>query len=86
MTTRPGSTGLGPPRWALSRRSLLAIAGSGVALVSAAVWRRREPGAEAARPVEPPAVPVVDHDGWMVTPEDKQALTKASQAQAVLAR
>lgn len=66
-------------RWAVSRRSLLAIAGSGVALVSAAlVLRRTEPGAEAARPIDPAVAPVVDHDGWIVTPEDKQALARAA--------
>jgi hypothetical protein len=74
MTSRPDSS-----RRGLSRRSLIAIAGSGVALVSAAaVWRRREPGAEAGRPVEPPLAPVVDHDGWIVTPEDKRALAQVS--------
>ena len=61
----------------LSRRSLFALAGSGAAIVSiAAVWRRRPGGAAAARPVAPPAEPVVDHDGWIVTPEDKQALSR----------
>ena len=67
------------PRWGVSRRSLLAVAGSGVALVSAAlVLRRTEPGAEAARPADPAAAPVVDHDGWIVTLEDKQALVRAA--------
>jgi hypothetical protein len=68
-----------PPadRSRLSRRSLLALAGAGVALMSAAaVWRGRQPYAEAARPFDPAAVPVVDHDGWIVTPHDKAALAR----------
>jgi hypothetical protein len=66
-------------RRGVSRRSLLAIAGTGVALVSTAVLlRRTEPGAEAARPVDPAAAPVVDHDGWIVTLEDKQALVRSA--------
>ena len=70
MSTRQGSP-------ALSRRSLFAIAASGVALVSAAaIWRRREPDAEAARPVEPVPAQVVDHDGWIVTPDEKRALAQ----------
>lgn len=61
----------------LSRRSLLAIAGSGLALVSAAaVWRRREPDAEAARPTAPPPAPVVDYAGWIVTPDEKRDLAQ----------
>lgn len=75
MTSRQGSS-----RPGLSRRALIAIAGSGVALVSAAaVWRRREPDAEDARPVEPPPAPVVDHEGWIVTPADKRALAQRRQ-------
>jgi hypothetical protein len=63
----------------VSRRSLFALAGSGVAFVSAAVvWRGRERGADAARSAAPP-LPVVDHDGWIVTPEDKQALASRGE-------
>jgi hypothetical protein len=63
----------------VSRRSLFALAGSGAALLSLfAFWRPRESGVEAAR-AEPAAPPLVDHDGWILTPEDKQALTPARQ-------
>jgi hypothetical protein len=61
-----------PPH--LSRRSWFVLAGSGTALAAlATVWRRRDAAAEAAPPADPQAR-LVDHDGWIVTPEDRQAL------------
>jgi hypothetical protein len=66
-------------RPSLSRRSLFALAGSGVALVSAAAVWRRAADADAGRPLEPPADPVVDHDGWIVTLADKEALAARRQ-------
>jgi hypothetical protein len=70
MTERPG----------LSRRALFALAGGGAALVSVlAVWRRREPPAEAGRPAEPAVERLVDYDGWIVTPADKQALSHSRE-------
>ena len=58
----------------VSRRSWFALAGSGVALASlTAIWRRRDAAVEAALPADPQAR-LVDHDGWIVTPQDRQAL------------
>lgn len=59
----------------ISRRALFSLVGSGVALASAAVLlRRRTPGAEAAPPRLHRVIPYADHEGWMVTPAEKQRL------------
>ena len=69
-----------PTRSGISRRALFSLVGSGVALASAAVFlRRRTPGAEAA-PRHPGVIPYADHDGWMVTPAEKQRLAAATPA------
>ena len=71
MTTGSGSR--------LTRRALFSVLGSGVAVVTGAVlWRRRAPDAEAAPPRARTVVPYADHDGWMVTPAEKQRLTAAA--------
>jgi hypothetical protein len=60
----------------LSRRSWFVVAGSGTVLAAlTAVWRRRDAAAEAAVAADPPD-PLVDHDGWIVTLEDRQALAR----------
>ena len=62
----------------LSRRALISLAGSGVAVAAAAViLRRRAPDAEAAPPRHRGVIPYADHEGWMVTPAEKQRLAAA---------
>lgn len=64
-----------PQASGLSRRAWLSLLGSGAILASAGVfWRRRATGAEAAPPRSRGVVPYADHDGWMVTPAEKQRL------------
>jgi hypothetical protein len=63
-----------PPR--LSRRSWFVLAGSGTALAAlTALWRRRDAAAEAAVAADP-IDSLVDHDGWIVTLEERQALVR----------
>jgi hypothetical protein len=62
-----------PVPYRVSRRSWLALAASGTGLAALAVlWRRRD-AAEASPPADPQA-PFVDHDGWIVTLDDRRAL------------
>jgi|SoiMethySBSTD1v2_1073268.scaffolds.fasta_scaffold2150941_2 hypothetical protein len=62
----------------LSRRALFSLAGSAVAVASAAVLlRRRAPDAEAATPRHRGVIPYADHEGWMVTPAEKERLAAA---------
>ena len=69
MTRHPAAGGV-------SRRALLAIAGSGVALVSmASLWWSRGSGAEAAPPhAQDAPITYADYQGWMVTPTEKASL------------
>ena len=72
----PGPTGL-------SRRAWLSLLGSGAILASAGLfWRRRTTGAEAAPPRPRGVVPYADHEGWMVTPAEKQRLAAAASPAA----
>lgn len=62
----------------ISRRALFSLFGSGVAVASAVVlWRRRTPDAGAEPPRHPGVIPYADHQGWMVTPAEKQRLAAA---------
>jgi hypothetical protein len=62
----------------ISRRALFSLLGSGIAVATAAVLlRRRAPDAEAAPPRHRGVIPYADHDGWMVTPAEKQRLAAA---------
>jgi hypothetical protein len=64
-----------------TRRALLSLLGSGVVVASAALLlRRRSPDAETAHPGSQGVVPYADHDGWMVTPAEKQRLAEAGAA------
>ena len=66
----------------VSRRAIFGIAGAGVAVASmATLWRSRGSGAEAAPP-SPQDAPIAyaDHEGWMVTPEEKASLAAAVAA------
>jgi hypothetical protein len=64
------------PTPGLSRRALFGI-GASTLLAAAAVtgWRWRSAGAEAAPQAGADGqLRYADHDGWMVTPAEKQAL------------
>jgi hypothetical protein len=64
------------PTAGLSRRALFGLGGTTVlAAAAATAWRWRSTRAEASTPgrAEPP-VTYADHDGWMVSPAEKQAL------------
>ena len=60
----------------LSRRALFGLGGAALAVASAATaWRLRFSSAEAAPPPRTDApIPYADHDGWMVSIAEKQAL------------
>ena len=75
MTRQPTAGGV-------SRRALLAIAGSGVALLSvASLWRSRSSGAEAAPPpAQDTPITYADYQGWMVTPTEKASLAATTTA------
>jgi hypothetical protein len=64
------------PAAGLSRRALFGLGGSTLLLATfAAVWRRRWSHAEAATLGRGDAViAYADHDGWMVSLDEKQAL------------
>jgi hypothetical protein len=57
----------------LSRRALLGFGGGTLLLAGVAAWRRRPSRAEAAARADAP-VPYADHEGWMVSLAEKQAL------------
>ena len=59
----------------LSRRALFGISASVLALAGVAeVWRRHGLGANASPPDAGAAIGYADHDGWMVSVAEKQAL------------
>jgi hypothetical protein len=70
------------PSHRVSRRAIFGIAGTGVALASiATLWRSRGSGAEAAPPgPQDGPIAYADHEGWMVTPEEKASLAAAVAA------
>jgi hypothetical protein len=64
------------PATGLSRRALFGVGGSLLlAATTATAWRWRTSRADAARApgVDAPAS-YVDHDGWIVSPAEKQSL------------
>jgi hypothetical protein len=61
------------PASTLSRRALFGIGGGTLLLAGVAAWRQRPSRAEAAARAERPS-PYADHQGWMVTLAEKQAL------------
>jgi hypothetical protein len=72
------------PSSGLSRRALFGVGGSTlVAAMAAVAWRWRTSQAEAAppSPAEGP-IPYADHDGWMVSLAEKQALQAGSSDRA----
>jgi hypothetical protein len=72
------------PSSGLSRRALFGVGGSTLLVAAAATaWRWRTSQAEAASPARADApIPYADHDGWMVSLAEKQALRAASVARA----
>lgn len=66
----------------LSRRAWLAVAGGTLLAAGAAavVWRTGLPGVTPGAVVAGAPAGYVDHEGWMLTPADKQALAQASTA------
>ena len=70
------------PSGGLSRRAIFGVAGAGVVLASmATLWRSRGAWAEAAPPNRQDApIAYADHEGWMVTPEEKASLAAAVAA------
>jgi hypothetical protein len=64
------------PAPGVSRRALFGLGGAAlVAAGAATAWRLRSSSAEAATPVRADApIPYADHDGWMVSIAEKQAL------------
>ena len=65
----------------MTRRTILALGGSVVAVVSGtAVWKSRS--RNAARSGEPPetSARVVDHKGWMLTAADKEKILETRNA------
>jgi len=68
------------PTPGLSRRALFGLGGAALAVASAATaWRLRSSSAEAATPARSDApIPYADHDGWMVSIAEKQALRAAA--------
>ncbi len=60
-----------------SRRGLFGVGGSALlVLASATAWRWRSGAARAPRAAAP--IPYADHEGWMVTVAEKQALRARS--------
>ena len=65
----------------ISRRGWLVVAAGTMAAGAAAVlWRFGERGAPSSSPASGAPAGYVDHEGWMLTPADKQRLAKTSQA------
>ncbi|MEO5819082.1 MAG: hypothetical protein ABIT71_01140 [Vicinamibacteraceae bacterium] len=64
----------------LSRRALFGLGGSTLLVATAATaWRWRTSRAEASSPTRADGpIPYADHDGWMVSPAEKQALQARS--------
>jgi hypothetical protein len=64
------------PSSGLSRRALFGVGGSTLLAVTAATaWRWRTSRAEAASPARTDApIAYVDHEGWMVSVAEKEAL------------
>ena len=65
----------------LSRRAVFGLGGSILALAGVAeVWRRRGSSAEASTSRAEAPIGYADHDGWMVSLAEKQALLAGSAA------
>ena len=59
----------------LSRRAWFGLGGAALMASAATAWRLRSSSAEAAPPPRADAaIPYADHDGWMVSTAEKQAL------------
>ncbi len=70
MTTSPSR---------LSRRGFFGVGGSTLlVLASASAWRWRSGRPRPARQADAP-IPYADHDGWMVSVAEKQALRARSR-------
>ena len=65
----------------VSRRGWLVVAAGALAAGAAGVLLRfGERGAATSSPAPGAPAGYVDHEGWMLTPADKQRLAKTSQA------
>lgn len=66
----------------LSRRGWLALAGGSLLAAGSAavVWKAGPPRATPPSGTAGPPAAYVDHEGWMVTPADKQRLVQTSPA------
>jgi hypothetical protein len=63
----------------LSRRAWIGLGGAALMASAATAWRLRSSSAEAAPPSRADApLPYADHDGWMVSTAEKQALQAGS--------
>jgi hypothetical protein len=60
----------------LSRRAWMAVTGGALLAAGSAavVWKSGWPGEGRRTAAAGPPAPYVDHDGWMLTPADKQRL------------
>jgi hypothetical protein len=76
------------PNTGLSRRALFGLGGSTLLVASAATaWRWRTSRVEASpRARTDGAIPYADHDGWMVSLAEKQALRARPGDAAAAAR
>ena len=65
----------------VSRRQLLALGGSAVALASgAALWKTKSSKPRHPAAASPHTTDVVDHRGWMLTAEDKKKIVQGPPA------
>ncbi len=66
----------------LSRRAWLGVAGGALLAAGSAavVWKSSGPGAARHSAATGAPAPYVDHEGWMLTPADKQRLAQAGPA------
>jgi len=66
----------------LSRRAWLGVAGGALLAAGSAavVWKSSGPGAARHPTASGAPAPYVDHEGWMLTPADKQRLAQATPA------
>ena len=65
----------------VSRRQLLALGGSAVALASgAALWKTKSSKPRHSATASPHTTDVVDHRGWMLTAADKKKIVEGAPA------